>query len=348
MRNIVPLSALLSLLLALVVACSGGSSPSEGGGTGPNSNPEDDFRLFVSAVAADIPTGPAPSDVYDAAVEIQTAIGTYGVELNRALEILNEEIEDPELYNLLLLVLVDGYSLTALMDHMTGVIVDEENGVVAGLSLDQNLDPDDQVQMYGDPQWVQGIDGSGMQFDAPGEYLLLPDSDALDLDGESASIEVWIHPYTNLIAAGIVHKGTEPDYSDESFSLQYNQAGQIALILTNMAGKHTYIISNEPRLPVNTWHHLVAAWDRTNVWLYVNGAEVLSKLYYQNGWKSSLPADFAPIFKSDGDVMIGSQVPFEPADRYRFDGIIDNVFLYNRLLTPDVVFARYQELQPGS
>jgi len=83
------------------------------------------------------------------------------------------------------------------------------------------------------------------------------------------------------------------DYSDESYSLQYNQPGEVAFIITNNNVKLTYVISNE---------------GRTN------------KKIYSNGWKSELPADFAPIKNSDGGLMICSRISFES----RFNGILDN------------------------
>jgi hypothetical protein len=220
-----------------------------------------------------------------------------------------------------------------------GVIVDEEEGIVAGMTLDENLDENGPAVVFGDTQWVAGIDGTAMEFDAEGEYILLPDSPGLDLT-DQGTVEVWVYPYTNIAAAGIVHKGTELDYSDEAYSLQFNNPGQVAFILTNNDGKATYVISNDGEIAAEQWHHIVAAWDTTDIYLYIDGAQVISRSIYSNGWLSELPADFAPAQDSDGDLMIGSQIPYS----YRFDGIIDNVFLYDRVLDSAEVAAHYSEL----
>lgn len=222
-----------------------------------------------------------------------------------------------------------------------GVIVDEEEGIVAGMTLDENLDAESPAEVFGDTQWVAGIDGTAMEFDAEGEYILLPDSPELDLT-DRGTVEVWVHPYTNIAAAGIVHKGTELDYSDEAYSLQYNNPGQVAFIITNSDLKATYVISNDGEIAPGQWHHIVAAWDTGDVYLYIDGAPVVSRSIYSNGWLTELPADFAPAQESDGDLMIGSQIPHS----YRFDGIIDNVFLFDRVLDSDEVSARYNELAP--
>ena len=99
---------------------------------------------------------------------------------------------------------------------------------------------------------------------------------------EEAAVEVWVYPENNTAAAGIIHKGTEPDFSDESYSLQYNRAGEVAMIFTNEAGDHTYVIAPEPRLTENNWHHIVVEWNQTTVRLYIDGAET-DLNYYQSG-----------------------------------------------------------------
>ena len=73
--------------------------------------------------------------------------------------------------------------------------------------------------------------------------------------------------------------------------------------------------------------------------MYIDGQQVTDLKYFQNGWKSSLPSDFAPIRDSDGALMIGSQ----PVPGYRFEGIIDNVTLYNRVLSADEVSDHYSQ-----
>jgi len=230
-------------------------------------------------------------------------------------------------------------------DEDRGVFMDEEQGIVAGLTLNENLDEDSPADIYGETQWVPGVDGMGMEFDTEGEYILLPDSDTLDLT-DHGTVEVWVYPYTNITAAGIVHKGVMDDYSDESYSLQYNQPGEVAFILTNEAGTPTYVISNEGTLSENQWHHIVTAWDLNDVYLYVDGSLVTNRKIYQNGWKSELPGDFAPARSSDGGLMIGSQVPPHDPERYRFEGIIDNVMLYNRVLETTEVEDHYTALVP--
>jgi hypothetical protein len=44
--------------------------------------------------------------------------------------------------------------------------------------------------------------------------------------------------------------------------------------------------------------------------------------------------------------MIGSQVPLDDPEGYRFEGIIDNVMLYNRVLQTTEVEDHYTAIVP--
>jgi PKD repeat protein len=356
------LALCMSVLIGLVISCGGGGSgmPDSGNGSGtfesddtPDQTPEVGTEP-VAVIEADTLSGEAPLEVvfsgsqsYDPDGDTLTFFWDFGDESDSTEENPSPHVfHDGGLFTVTLIVEdssgmtgVSTVNIEVLPDD--GVYVDEEEGVVAGLTLDENIDENSPAVIVGDAQWVDGIEGSGMEFDAEGEYILLPDSDNLDLTSEG-TVEVWVYPYSNITAAGIVHKGEELDYSDESYSLQYNQAGQVALILTNEAGLHTYVISNEQILSVYTWHHIVAAWDLNEVYLYVDGALVIDRKIYANGWRSDLPSGFAPARHSEGGLMIGSQIPFN----LRFDGIIDNVVLYNRVLEAGKVEKHYNSLAP--
>jgi len=236
-----------------------------------------------------------------------------------------------------------------------GVASDESQNLEAELSLDSNITADSPATVTGDTAWVTGVSGDAMEFDQDGEFISLPDSDSLDLSAD-ATVEAWIYPHPGVqAAAGILHKGAAPDFSDEAYSLQYNNVnssgdGQVAFIITNDAGTHTYVISSEYVLHNSQWNHIVVAWDTTDVYLYVNGVLLTDRQIYQNGWKTSIPAGFAPARNSDGALLIGSQLP-EPNSinsdgYYGFNGIIDEVALYSRILDASEVEDHYNALAP--
>ena len=217
-----------------------------------------------------------------------------------------------------------------------GVYVDEEQGIVAGLTLDENIDENSPVDLVGDPDWVEGISGSALAFDEEGEFAFLEDSDELDL-GIAGSVEAWVYPYTHVIGAGVVHKGVAPDYSDEAYTLQFWNPGKPAFGVLNESGALKIVIGSV--ITTNEWHQLVGVWDETTLYLYVDG--VLSA-------STSLPEGYLPVRNSEGGLLIGSQLPepnvFDGNGYYRFDGIIDEVNVYDRALSAVEIADRYAAL----
>jgi hypothetical protein len=339
------LLSIFSLLLLFFVSCNLGLGNGGGGGSNGSSsddeeiNGEQEYRALVESEVTMLPADPTPEQVYEAGATLRDALSTHEVSSETAVSIIEELVEDAEIEVLLRKILKGEYSLQDVQSEMNGVSSNPDEGVEASLSLDQNIDDDSTVQLNGDVEWDTGVSGSGLRFDEEGEYVSVPDSDSVDLLGDEASIEVWIYPENNITAAGIVHKGVKEDFSDESYSLQYNSPGEVAIIFTNTSGTHTYVISNEEHLQENQWHHIVISWNQSEVRMYIDGQQVTNLKYFQNEWKSSLPPDFAPIRDSDGALMIGSQ----PVPGYRFEGIIDNVTLYNRILSAAEVSEHYNQ-----
>src|SRR3989339_323978 len=74
---------------------------------------------------------------------------------------------------------------------------------------------------------------------------------------EQGGIEVWLKPQSHKPYAGVLHKGVLPDFSDESYGLQFwGSSGQIALYLRGEAGEKISLISPDP-LPLGEWQHVV-------------------------------------------------------------------------------------------
>ncbi|MDX9799990.1 MAG: LamG domain-containing protein [Spirochaetia bacterium] len=213
-----------------------------------------------------------------------------------------------------------------------GIVTDPVNGIAAGLSLDGNITAESNAVINGGIEWVPGISGQGIRMDTDGEFISLPDSDAIDLIGEG-SVEVWVYPEAYTSFAGILHKGVELDFSDEAYSLQYWTSYFPSMLLYNEAGSSKQITASSA-LSLLTWHHLAATWDETEFSFYVDGVLI--------GTQDM--TDFHPVRNSAGDLIIGSQLPAQYNASFghlTFRGIIDNVTLYSRALTPEEVAHNY-------
>lgn len=178
-----------------------------------------------------------------------------------------------------------------------------------------------------------GLFGNAMFFDGRGDYVLVPDSPGLTLAG-AGTIEVFTQMLSIREYAGIVHKGVNPDFSDESYSLQlWGSDGTLRLGLFNKDGGWAYVDSAR-KLKNGEWYHIVATWNAEKLEIYVNG-----KL------EGTTANTIGEVRDSAGGLVIGAQLADRPySSRYGnlgYHGIIDRVVLYGRSLDSGEVAARY-------
>jgi hypothetical protein len=349
---------IIGLVAVFAASCSmtmgtdtGNGGGSDSGGAAGDGGPtaQEQYRETVQTEVAGLDASSTPEDVYSAAVTIDASRSAQGIDITTGVAIIDEEMDPGELRDLIVGVMESGLTLQDIQSAMTGVYTDPDAGITAALSLDDNIDGESDAQITGDVQWVEGIEGSALAIDAEGEYVTVPDSEAVDLLSDEASIEVWIHPTQTITWAGILHKGVEPDFSDDAYSLQY-WFDQLSMLFIGPDNTYTVIVVNQPAPSLNEWHHVVVTWDQTDATIYLDGDEVTDYRYYRqgSGWvaKSELPSDWTHLPDSDGALQIGSQ-PTQGNPPVRFDGYIDNVKLYDRMLGPDEVSDNWNELKPN-
>ena len=337
------------ILGSLLLSCtSGGAGTDAGSQTSSGVTGLSLFDDEATQLAAAFPADYSPDDVYALGLSLAASQSSYGVSDAEAAPVLDGLFIDPVLRELIDDLLLNGYTLSQLSTKMTGAYADPAQAIVLGLDLEEEIPANSPITVGGTPAIVEGIgSGNGMEFNEVGDYLLIPADAGNNLAGDGGTIELWLKPNVNKLGAGIIHKGTAADWSDESYSLQYNQPGELAFILTNTTDVHTYVVSTAPRLVEGTWYHIVVTWDQSTIWLYVNGVDVAKKYIqlYADGswgaWTTTLPADFAPIRDSDADVVVGTQLP-DSEPEYRFDGVLDKLRLYSRTMDEVEVQDHYQ------
>ncbi|HWM07988.1 MAG TPA: LamG domain-containing protein, partial [Solirubrobacteraceae bacterium] len=143
------------------------------------------------------------------------------------------------------------------------------------------------------------------------------DSNSLDLR-TSMTLEAWVRPANVSYWRTVVIK---------------EQPGQLAYALYSSTDNgrpsgHVYTtgdsaIQGTSALPVNTWSHLTTTWDGLTLRLYVNGTQVSSGALTGTAVASTSPLRIG-----------GNSVWAE-----WFSGLIDEVRVYNRALTPAEIAA---------
>jgi hypothetical protein len=319
--------------LVLIGAC---SLPT-GSGDAEGTRYADSLASFQQEVGKLTPLSADPSavEVYTYAIAVRTLAGVYGVLEEDVIATVTGQIADEPVRAKVLGVLDGSLSLVQLMVADTGMYQDTEQQIVVGLPLATEIPADSPIQTCGTPEIVDDGERVGMCFDAEQDYLLVPADASNDLTHQG-TIEAWLKPNTNVAWAGIVHKGTQSDWSDEGYSFQYDGSGQLTLAMTSEAGQ-TILVHTLHVLATGVWSHVAVTWDEDEVHLYVNGVDMVSGINV--GFTSTVTtiAENYPFRSSSGDVVVGTQAPGNP---WRFDGTMSDIRIYSRYMEQSEVLER--------
>jgi len=181
--------------------------------------------------------------------------------------------------------------------------LDETSGTTASDSVGSN---DGSVS---GATWTAGKLGNALSFDAPDANVALSSIEALQ--GKSASIAAWIKPGST--------SGTRPIVTQYQYSGGYQghylclEGAQPAFYLNDEGGAcGTSITGGE-------WSHLVGTHDRVKLRIYVNGAS---------------SGDFNAV--DEGGINHDAYIGYSGTGYY-FNGLIDDVRVYNYALSDDEI-----------
>jgi len=178
------------------------------------------------------------------------------------------------------------------------------------------------------PQWTTGKVGGGLSFDGVDDYVRIPHSASLDIDAHF-TISAWIKTTANMSGAccvthNIFRKFVVPKYI--TMGISYNT--EIYLLLKDDNGNSLNPRGYTPagnRVNNGEWHHIVAVRDGIYGYLYYDGVLFASASNPNIGSVSNL-----------GGLAIG----------FGFNGLIDEVRIYNRALSEEEIRYHYNYTRP--
>lgn len=173
--------------------------------------------------------------------------------------------------------------------------------------------------------------GKALDFSAGTQRVQVADATPLDLTTKG-SISLWIYPttLTNYYNGGIIHKGGSSNASDEAYSIYLNGSTINFLSRWGNQNSRRLIVSSSSLPSANTWYHVAVVWDADIIAIYING--MLNN--YSTNPSTSLPR------ATTGPLMIGTMYNDNAYGTYfPFLGRIDEVYLYNRVLTAEEIAA---------
>ena len=172
------------------------------------------------------------------------------------------------------------------------------------------------------PSLVGGKLSNGLQFDGSDDYILVPNSSSLALSDDTFTIEVWVKTSSQT------NQGIFDKYS-WNINLYLYDDGIVEFYVWAKTGDDIDLYSTT-NISDGDWHHIAAVVDKPNS---------IGKLYIDGVEEDSTASGTTETY-TDGDIYIGT-------DTWDyFNGIIDEVKIYNRSLSADEIYRDYATSLP--
>jgi chitodextrinase len=166
------------------------------------------------------------------------------------------------------------------------------------------------------PTWTAaGKYGGAINFDGANDFVRVADSASLDL-GRTGTAEAWVKVDTLNRWQSIVAKGSANSDPSHNYALQLSSSNRWLCILGNGASSIT--VQSPSTATASRYYHVACTWDGTTARLYLDGALSASSSQLVTPVANAAPLSIGQ-FGGDTD---------------RFDGVIDEVRIYGRALSP--------------
>jgi len=167
-------------------------------------------------------------------------------------------------------------------------------------------------EIKGSPKWVNGKFGRAMEFNGKTDYIVIKDSNSLDLNFMTVAAWINLTNYSDDQRVITKEEGVNDPYS--VYSLQISGTDDKKLEFRPTLNKTRQRVESVVDVPLGQWTHVAATYDGKEVVLYINGE--IDK-------KASLTGD---MMVNDKDLWIGASEFWTP--RF-FNGIMDEASLFN-------------------
>ncbi len=196
-------------------------------------------------------------------------------------------------------------------------------GVAANMPTWKNNAP---KYTAGAPAANGGTQGTALQFDGVDDYVDAGNGASLNFSGTKPfTITAWIKP--NAVTAGKIVNRFNSGVAGNYFFGLFNGVLQLGRSVS------PWQIFGSTTLSASTWYHVVGSYDGSKMYVYLNGVS------------DATPVTIGSVADAAINVFIGSsQVSNNPSEF--FNGLIDEVRIYNRALSVEEIRYHYNKGGP--
>ncbi len=193
--------------------------------------------------------------------------------------------------------------------------------------------------LYNDTSWVTGYLGDALSFGGNTAQVVTNSATALKYTGGDMTLSMWVKPDATDDGGYILSKpwngGGQYNYTIDS------AGGSNPTIGVQLSGATSYSLGSSKTISAGIWHHVLVTFSSSsNVAIYLDGALANSGTHGIASWTPG---------SGDANIslVLGCIYPYASnncagATTYDYKGLLDDVRIYNRVLTAGEISSLYK------
>jgi hypothetical protein len=167
-----------------------------------------------------------------------------------------------------------------------------------------------------------GISGAAFSFDGIDDHVRVTDSINLRITS-AITLGAWVNRRSTGSFDEIISKWDAVWVDQRSYTMTITPDGYPSFSVSPFGTPTAGSVNGTSPVPLNTWTHIAGVYDGSNLRIYVNGVQRGQTAYSSGIFSGS--SDLS-IGAAVGGVGVGGGISF-------FDGLLDEVVIYNRALS---------------